>query len=188
MLFNWLTQHVASPEDRLKELWMELNDGPSWWMMGRFLRSQLHDVPVAAVQRALSRRPVLGLELWSHSVDDEPRRQVEAFGQLGLARPTSCTQTNKQQRLFSKRKFNCESSWLNFEHVCLFRFLNNRICKKKIQVVVNFSFEFRSFFYLKCIYEYRCDDVFRLVLQLCPVIFFIIPVWLTKPGWKKVSF
>lgn len=60
-----------------------------------FLRSQLHDVPVAAVQRALCRGSVLGFELWSDRVDDEPRRQVEAFGQLRLTRPTSCTQTHK---------------------------------------------------------------------------------------------
>lgn len=48
------------------------------------LRNQLHDVPVAAVEGALGRRPVLALVFGSHRVDDEPGRQVEAFGQLGL--------------------------------------------------------------------------------------------------------
>lgn len=38
----------------------------------RHLHNQLHDVPVAAVQRALRRRSVLGFEFWPHGVDDEP--------------------------------------------------------------------------------------------------------------------
>lgn len=56
------------------------------------LHGQLQDVPVAAVQRALSRRPVLGLVLRSHCVDDESRCQVEAFGLFRLPGSTSCTQ------------------------------------------------------------------------------------------------
>lgn len=61
----------------------------------RFLRGQLQDVPVAAVQRALCCCSVLCFVLWSHCVDDEPRCQVEAFRMLRLSCATSCA-GNKQ--------------------------------------------------------------------------------------------
>lgn len=70
-------------------LYDRLNDGC-------FLHGQLQDVSVAAEQRALRCRPVLCFVLWSHRVDDEPGCQIEAFGQLRLSCPTSCTETRTQ--------------------------------------------------------------------------------------------
>ena len=56
----------------------------------RVLQGQLQYVPVTAEQRAFGGRAVLGLEFWSHGVNDEPGRQVEALGHLDLARTATC--------------------------------------------------------------------------------------------------
>lgn len=103
-----------------------------------FLRSQLHDVPVAAVQRALCRCPVLGFELWSDRVDDEPRRQVEAFGQLRLTRSTSCTQTHKikSKSNTGREKHRAESSrfvWCGFPNSTFLR-INAKLHGSDIQI------------------------------------------------------
>lgn len=85
----------------ISSVWKNSSVEQSRWVpvgSGGFLRGQLHGVPVAAVQRALRRRAVLGFELWPHRVDDESRRQVEAFGQLGLAGPAPCTKTHTRLR------------------------------------------------------------------------------------------
>lgn len=62
-----------------------------------YSRNQLHDVPVAAVEGALRRRPVLALVFGSDRVDDESRRQVEAFGQLGLASAAPCSRGRPEE-------------------------------------------------------------------------------------------
>lgn len=74
------------PHYVIKACWSATDRRTDW-----FLRGQLHDVPVAAVQRALGCCPVLCLVLWSDRVNDEAGCQVEGFGLLRLPRPTSCT-------------------------------------------------------------------------------------------------
>lgn len=88
------------------------------WTKGQMnwcLRNQLHDVPIAAVQWALSRCPVLGFVFWSHCVDDEPCCQAETLGQLCLPCTASCTHTHT----CTKSSYGYKSTFQSWSNECI---------------------------------------------------------------------